>query len=104
MCLFFGSERAVLIRLMLPKVLVSPWQFPTILFDFRAWWGRSFSQTQALSSRHDFKKFAVSSLSVLCNLDDTGTGVQLLLKKFKRLCEDPPARRWKEERATFRKE
>ena len=46
-CLFFGSERAVLIRLMLPKVLVSPWQFPTILFDFRAGWGQSFSQTQA---------------------------------------------------------
>lgn len=47
--------------------------------------GAVFLSNSSPVSKHDFKKFVVSGLSVLSNLDDTGTGVQFLLKKFKRL-------------------
>ena len=48
-------------------------------FWFQGRVGAVFLSNSSPVSMHDFKKFAVSGLSVLCNLDDTGTGVQLLL-------------------------
>lgn len=54
-------------------------------FWFQGRVGAVFLSNSSPVSKHDFKKFVVSGLSVLSNLDDTGTGVQFLLKKFKRL-------------------